>query len=70
MLENRSARRRLEEANSMRKFLVPGIVAAALCGAPALAADMEMPVTAVSPPPAVWSWAGFYLGGSIGGGWA
>lgn len=42
----------------MKKFLVVGIAAAALCGAPALAADTSM-----------WNWTGFYIGGQAGYGW-
>ncbi len=53
----------------MKKILVAGIVLAAFCGVPALAADM--PVKA--PPPSVaaptYSWTGFYGGGNAGGAW-
>jgi outer membrane immunogenic protein len=52
----------------MRKPLVAGISAAALCAAPALAADMAM--KAPPPPTAqIFSWTGFYIGGYVGGGW-
>jgi outer membrane immunogenic protein len=47
----------------MKKFLIAGIAAAALSGAPALAADM--PVKAA---PALDDWSGFYLG--VNGGYA
>jgi outer membrane immunogenic protein len=55
----------------MKKILVAGIAAAALCGAPALAADMPVkaPVYKAAPAP-MFSWTGCYVGGNIGGGWA
>jgi len=47
----------------MNKFVIVAVTAAALSGAPALAADM-----AVKAPlsPAPYSWTGFYVGGSLG----
>jgi outer membrane immunogenic protein len=49
---------------SMKKFLVAGIVAAAaLCSAPALAADY--PVKAAADP--MFNWSGFYIGVHAGG---
>jgi len=50
----------------MRKLLVAGVAAAALCSAPALAADY--PVKA-GPAPAVFNWTGFYFGGHAGYSW-
>jgi opacity protein-like surface antigen len=46
----------------MKKILLVSVAAAALCSAPALAADM--PVKA--PAPAAFDWSGFYVGGSLG----
>ena len=45
------------------------IVAVALIGTPALAADLGRPVYNTPPPaPApVWSWTGFYIGANAGG---
>jgi outer membrane immunogenic protein len=54
--------------NLMKRIIVVA-VAAALCGAPALAADMA--VKAPPPPPTpvpVYSWTGFYIGGDLGDG--
>jgi outer membrane immunogenic protein len=55
--------------NAVKKFLIGGILAAALAGAPALAADMP-----VKAPPAaaasMFNWTGFYVGGTAGYGWA
>jgi outer membrane immunogenic protein len=48
----------------MRKILLAGIAAAAFCGAPAFAADM--PVKTPAPVPAVFNWAGLYVGGDVG----
>jgi len=52
----------------MKKLVLGSLALAAVTLAgPAMAADM--PVKA--PPPApVWSWAGFYFGGHVGGAWA
>jgi outer membrane immunogenic protein len=48
------------------KTAVLGLAAfAALIGAPALAADLAVPVAPVP----VWTWGGFYLGGNVGYGW-
>ena len=49
----------------MKKRLFAIATLAALAATPALAADMAVK----APPPAVYSWAGFYVGGNIGGGW-
>jgi len=52
----------------MKKFLLAGIAAAAIFGAPALAADMPVkaPPAAVAP---MFNWTGFYVGVEGGGGW-
>jgi outer membrane immunogenic protein len=52
----------------MKKILVAAVVAAAFCGAPALAADMPVKASPTVPAP-VYSWTGFYIGGNIGYGW-
>jgi outer membrane immunogenic protein len=57
----------------MNKLFVAGIAAAsALCGAPALAADMPTKAPVYKAPPAVVvsTWTGCYIGGNVGGGWA
>jgi outer membrane immunogenic protein len=50
----------------MKKTLRGIAVFAALAATPALAADLAL--KAPAPPPA-WSWAGFYIGGNVGGAW-
>jgi len=50
------------------KNLIYGIAVAALIGSPALAADMAL--KAPSPPAAVSSWTGCYIGANIGGIWS
>jgi outer membrane immunogenic protein len=50
----------------MNRILVAGIAAAAIYCAPAIAADM--PVKAPLAPP-MFSWTGFYVGGTAGYGW-
>ena len=53
----------------MKKFLLGGIALGALiAAAPAGAADMRAPAYKAPPPP-VFSWTGFYIGGHVGGGW-
>jgi outer membrane immunogenic protein len=39
-------------------------------GTPALAADMPVSWAGSAPPPAIWNWGGFYLGGGLGGDWS
>jgi len=54
----------------MKKMFLAILSATALVTAPAIAADMQMPVKA--PPPVaipIFTWTGFYLGGNIGGAW-
>jgi len=53
----------------MKKLLVAGTVAAALCGAPALAADMALKAPPLPPAP-VSTWSGFYVGAELGEKWA
>jgi outer membrane immunogenic protein len=55
----------------MQKVLVMAIVGTAFVGTPAIAADMpaRMPVKAAPVEP-IWNWAGFYVGGHFGYGWA
>jgi outer membrane immunogenic protein len=48
----------------MRRSLLAGIGAGLLAFGPAMAADM--PVKALPPPAPVYSWTGFYIGGTIG----
>jgi outer membrane immunogenic protein len=49
----------------MKKILLASTAIIALCGAPAIAADM--PVKAA--PVALFNWTGCYIGGNAGGGW-
>ena len=56
----------ISRGNSVKKFLIACIAAAAFCGAPALAADLP---TKAPPPPPVYRWTGFYVGGSVGYSW-
>jgi outer membrane immunogenic protein len=49
----------------MKKLLVAGITAAALCGASAFAADMPMK----APMAPTFSWTGCYIGANVGGAW-
>ncbi len=53
----------------MKKLLIAGIIAAACCGASALAADLPAPVYKAAPPAVspVFNWNGAYIG--IAGGW-
>jgi len=53
----------------MKKLLVAAIVAAAFCGAPALAADLPVkaPAYKAPPPAALFSWTGWY--GGLNAGW-
>ena len=52
------------------KALVRSVVLSVMLMAPAIAADMRMPVKAPAPPPAsVHTWSGIYIGAHGGGGW-
>jgi outer membrane immunogenic protein len=57
------------EVPAMKK-LATGVIAVALIGTPAFAADMAVPATSYYPklPPAIYDWTGIYVGGHIGGG--
>jgi outer membrane immunogenic protein len=50
--------------------LATGVIAVALIGTPALAADMGVPARSYYPPlpPAIYDWTGIYLGFHVGGG--
>jgi|GEM_PF-4836149 len=50
------------------KTILAGVAIAALIAVPASAADMPLKAPPAPPAPA-WSWAGFYFGGNVGGGW-
>src|SRR5262245_4804174 len=57
----------------MRKLLLSGVAFAALAAGPAMAADLSRPMYKAPPPPLpvpIFSWAGCYIGGTIGGGYA
>src|SRR5215467_6351185 len=49
----------------MRRHLVSAALLATVIAGPAIAADMPLK----APPPVVYGWEGFYLGGQIGGQW-
>jgi outer membrane immunogenic protein len=51
----------------MKKILGAAIAAAALCGAPAIAADMPVKAPVYKAHEPLFDWTGFYAGGSIGG---
>jgi outer membrane immunogenic protein len=55
----------------MKKLLLAGLAATALCGGAAEAADLARPVPVYRPPPVVayFSWTGCYIGGNGGGVW-
>jgi outer membrane immunogenic protein len=52
------------------KRLATAAIGVAWIGAPALAADMAVPMPAYYPrlPPAIYDWTGLYVGGHVGGG--
>ncbi|MGP0093055.1 MAG: outer membrane protein [Xanthobacteraceae bacterium] len=52
----------------MMKRLLIGL-AISFAGA-AVAAAADLPVYYKAPPPPMWTWSGFYIGGNIGGKWA
>jgi outer membrane immunogenic protein len=54
----------------MKRILVAGVALAAIGCAPAIAADIPAKAPYYTAPPvALYSWAGFYVGGHVGGGW-
>jgi outer membrane immunogenic protein len=53
----------------MKKLLVAGIAAAVFCSAPALAAEMPVKAPVYNVPAPLFSWAGFYVGGTAGYAW-
>jgi outer membrane immunogenic protein len=58
---------RIHRGSLMKRILVPGIAAAAFCGAPATAADMPVkaPVYKAAAAP-LFNWTGFYVGANAG----
>jgi outer membrane immunogenic protein len=55
--------------SQMKSLLFSSLAALAFAAvAPAMAADMQMPLKAPPPPP-VFSWTGVYIGGNAGGAW-
>jgi outer membrane immunogenic protein len=52
----------------LRKFVL-GIAGAVAFGGVAIAADMPRAPAYKAPPPAVFNWTGFYVGGTVGYGW-
>ena len=53
----------------MKKLLLVSTALTVLFGGSAVAADLRRPAY-TPPPPPVFSWTGFYIGGNIGGAWA
>jgi outer membrane immunogenic protein len=54
-----------------RKFLLASVGAIALTGSAAFAADLpsRAPPPVYLPPPPIFTWTGFYIGGQVGGAW-
>jgi outer membrane immunogenic protein len=52
----------------MRKFLIAAAISA-VAATGAVAADLKRPEYVKAPPPMAFSWAGFYVGGNLGGKW-
>jgi outer membrane immunogenic protein len=52
----------------VKKLLVAGIAAFAFCSLPAFATDLPIKAPIYKAPP-MFSWTGFYVGGTVGGGW-
>ena len=55
----------------MKKAFLPGVVLIVLATGPAMSVDLPLrPLyKAPPPPPAVFNWSGFYVGGHVGYGW-
>lgn len=53
----------------MKKILLASVAIAALCSAPALAADMPVKAPPIAAAP-VFNWTGCYIGANIGGAWS
>jgi outer membrane immunogenic protein len=55
----------------MKKLLLAAAAVGALATAPAVAADLRKPAyrPLSPPPPPIFMWSGFYVGGNIGGAW-
>ncbi len=53
----------------MKKILLSGTALAALCGAPALAADLPVKAPVRAPVAQLWHWTGCYIGIEGGGSW-
>ena len=51
----------------MRKLLPGSAALVAMLAAPAVAADMGVSPAYKSPPPVMYNWTGFYIGGHLGG---
>jgi outer membrane immunogenic protein len=56
----------------MKKLLLAGLAATALCGGSATAADLARRPVYAPPPPVIayFTWTGCYVGGNVGGLWA
>ncbi|MFZ3328878.1 MAG: outer membrane beta-barrel protein [Methylocella sp.] len=54
-----------------RKFLLASVGAIALTGSAAFAADLpsRAPPPVYLPPPPIFTWTGFFIGGQVGGAW-
>ena len=54
-----------------RKMLLASVGAIALTGSAAFAADLpsRAPPPVYLPPPPIFTWTGFYIGGQVGGAW-
>jgi outer membrane immunogenic protein len=60
-----------KDKHMYRKFLLASVGAIALTGSAALAADLpsRAPPPVYLPPPPIFTWTGFYIGGQVGGAW-
>jgi outer membrane immunogenic protein len=55
----------------MKRIITAAATAAVLLAGTAVgtAADMAVKARPMAPPPVIWSWTGFYIGGHVGAGW-